>query len=82
MKKLDTDFHDPLEKPVTDQYSILYLNVRNFKKNSESFLSSLDFSVSETWCDDLDNFIYDFPNYAITHQKQSITKVGSDFLYL
>ena len=81
VKKLDMmyvspeDFHDSLEKGY---FSILQLNIRSIKKDFEifkSFLSSLDFTFSiiyfsETWCDDLDNFIYDLPNDSSPSKKE------------
>ena len=96
IKNLDTvyvllkHFHDSLEKPVTDYFSILHLNIQSIKKNFESFktfLSSLDFTFgiicfSETWCDDLDNFIYDLPSYTSTHQKRRVRKDGGVSAYI
>ena len=96
IKNLDTvyvlpeDFHDSLEKPITSYFSILHLNIRSIKKNFESFktfLSSLDFTFSilcfsETWCDDLDNFTYDLPNYTSNHQKRSDCKGGGVSAYI
>ena len=37
---------------------------------------------SETWCDDLHNFIYDLPNYTSTHQKRSDRKGGGVSVYI
>ena len=59
-------------------FSILQLTIRSIKKDFEifkSFLSSLDFTFSiicfsETWCDDLDNFIYDLPNDSSPSKKE------------
>ena len=96
IKNLDTvyvlpeDFHDSLEKPITSYFSILHLNIRSIKKNFESFktfLSSLDFTFSilcfsETWCDDLDNFTYDLPNYTSSHQKRSDRKGWGVSVYI
>ena len=50
-------------------------------------MSSLDFTFSilcfsETWCDDLDNFTYDLPNYTSNHQKRSDRKGGGVSVYI
>ena len=96
VKNLDTvyilpeDFHDSLEEPVTGYFSFLHLHIRSIKKNFESFktfLSSLDFtfsiiSFSETWCDDLNNFIYVLPSYTNSHQKRSDRKGGDVSVYI
>ena len=37
---------------------------------------------SETWCDDLDNFTYDLPNYTSNHQKRSDRKGGDVSVYI
>ena len=83
------DFHNSLEKPVTGYFSIFYLNIPSINKNFGSFktfLSSLDFTLgiicfSETWCDELDNFIYDLPDYISTHQKRSDRKGVSTYIH-
>ena len=81
---LPEDFHDFLAKPGTGYFSILHLNIRSIKKKFKSFktyFSALDFTFSiicfsETWCDDLDNFIYDLPSYTSSHQKGVIARLG------
>ena len=50
-------------------------------------MSSLDFTFSilcfsKTWCDDLDNFTYDLPNYTSNHQKRSDLKGGRVSVYI
>ena len=50
-------------------------------------MSSLDFTFSvicfsEIWCDDLDNFIYDWPNYTSGHQKRSDCKGRGVSVYI
>ena len=87
---LPEDFRDLLEKPGTGYFSILHLNMRSIKRNFESFktyLSALGFTFSiicfsETWCDGLDNFIYDLPNYTSSHQKRSDRKIGGVSVYV
>ena len=87
---LPEDFHDFLAKPGTGYFSILHLNIRSIKKNFKSFktyFSALDFTFSiicfsETWCDDLDNFIYDLPSYTSSHQKRSDRKIGGVSVYV
>ena len=82
-KNLDTRYLLPgklysfLDNYVTDWFSILYLNIRSFKKNVENFkllLPSLEFffsiiCFSETWLENLDNSTYELPNYISKHQK-------------
>ena len=87
---LPEDFHDFLAKPGTGYFSILHLNIRSIKKFFKSFktyFSALDFTFSiicfsETWCDDLDNFIYDLPSYTSSHQKRSDRKIGGVSVYV
>ena len=48
---------------------------------------SLDYTFSiicfsETWCDDLNNFTYDVPNYTSNHQKRSDSKGGEVSVYI
>ena len=50
-------------------------------------MPSLNFTFSiirfsETWCDDLDNFTYDLPNYTSNHQKRSDRKGGGVSAYI
>ena len=50
-------------------------------------MSSLDFTFSvicfsETWCDDLNNFIYEWPNYTSGHQKRSDCKGRGVSVYI
>ena len=82
VKNLDTeyvlpeDFQDSLEKPVTGYFLTVYLNIPSIKK---TFLLLVDFTFNiiwflETWCNDLDNFIYALPNYTNAHQKRSYRK--------
>ena len=37
---------------------------------------------SETWCDDLDNFIPNLPNYTCSHQKRSDCKGDRVSVYI
>ena len=37
---------------------------------------------SETWCDHLDNFICDLPNYTSSHQKRSDRNGGRVSIYI
>ena len=37
---------------------------------------------SETWCDELDNFTYDVPNYTSNHQKRSGSIGGEVPVYI
>ena len=75
---------------MTDWFSILHLNIRSIKKNFENFklfLSFLDFSFSvicfsETWFDDLDNSVYDLPNYISKHQVRSDRRGGGVSIYI
>ena len=84
------DFKDFIEKPVTNLFSILHLNIRSIKKNFDNFkkiLCSLDFTFSviwfsETWLDKLDSFTYDLPNYTSIHQKRSDRKGGGVSIYI
>ena len=80
---LPEDFHDSLEKPV--QFSTLIF--KRSRKVLKVSLSSLDFTYSiicfsEVWCDDLDKFIYDLPNYTSSHQKRSDNKNGGVSVYI
>ena len=50
-------------------------------------MPSLNFTFSiirfsETWCDDLDNFTYDLPNYTSSHQKRSDRKGWGVSVYI
>ena len=50
-------------------------------------MSSLDFTFSiirfsGAWCNDLDNFTYDLPNYTSNHQKRSDCKCGGVSTYI
>ena len=71
------DFKDFIEKPVTNLFSILHLNIRSIKKNFDNFkkfLCSLDFT--------LDSFTYDLLNYTSIHQKRSDRKGGGVSIYI
>ena len=84
------DFKDFIEKPVTNLFSILHLNIRSIKKNFDNFkkiLCSLDFTFSvicfsETWFDKLDSFTYDLPNYTSIDQKRSDRKGVGVSIYI
>ena len=73
VKNLDKEYvlpEDFLGKPVTGYFLIVHLNILSIKKTFQSLW------FSETWCNDLDNFIYALPNYTSTHQKKSDCKGG------
>ena len=84
------DFKDFIERPVTNLFSILHLNIRSIKKNFDNFkkiLCSLDFTFSvicfsETWPDKLDSFTYNLLNYTSIHQKRSHRKGGGVSIYI
>ena len=96
VKNFDTKYLSPgdlkyfIEKPVTNLFSILHLNIRSIKKNFDNFknfLCSLDFTFSvicfsETWLDKLNSFTYDLPNYTSIHQKRSDRKGGEVSIYI
>ena len=94
VKNLDTvcvlpeDFHDSLEKSTNRLLLIPTLIVKAskiFLKISKLFcllwFLHSELCFSETWCDDFDNFVHDFPNYTSNHQKKSDRKGGSVCLH-
>ena len=85
------EFHNFLDNS-SDQFSVLYLNIRSIKKNFENFklfLNSINFTfsvicLSETWWDDLatiEKSLYELPNYNSTHQARGDWKGGGVSIY-
>ena len=73
------------QSQLTFQFSTLIFE--RSRKVLKVSLSSLDFTYSiicfsEVWCDDLDKFIYDLPNYTSSHQKRSDNKNGGVSVYI
>ena len=86
------EFHNFLDNS-SDQFSVLYLNIRSIKKNFENFklfLNSINFTfsvicLSETWWDDLatiEKSLYELPNYNSTHQARGDWKGGGVSIYI
>ena len=67
-----------------DSFTILHLNIRSIKKNSDNFklfFSTLAFSFSvlcfsETWLDEVGKSLYELPNYISKHQVSDDRKGG------
>ena len=86
------EFHNFLDNS-SDQFSVLYLNIRSIKKNFENlklFLDSINFifsvkCLSETWWDDLatiEKSLCELPNYNSTHEARSDRKGGGVSIYI
>ena len=86
------EFHNFLDNS-SDQFSVLYLNIRSIKKNFENFklfLNSINFTfsvicLSETWWDDLatiEKSLYELPNYNSTHQARGDRKGSGVSIYI
>ena len=86
------EFHNFLDNS-TDQFSVLHINIRSIKKNSENFklfLNSINFTfsvicLSETWLGDLatiEKFSYELPNYNSTHQARGDRKGSGVSIYI
>ena len=75
------DFKDFIEKPVTNLFSILHLNIRSIKKNFDNFKKN--FSVicfSETWLDKLDSLHTICLITQVSIKNEVIAKV-EEYLY-
>ena len=77
-----------LKQNKSDNFYILHLNIRSFKKNIDFFRilsSQLNFSfkvicLTETWCEQKNestNSFYNLPNYTCIHQIWKVCKGGS-----
>ena len=73
-----------------DSFSILHLNIRSIKKNFDNFklfFSTLAFSISvicfsETWLDEVGNFLNELPDYISKHQVRDDHKGGGVSIYI
>ena len=81
-----------LKQNKSDNFYILHLNIRSFKKNIDFFRilsSQLNFSfkvicLTETWCEQKNestNSLYNLPNYTCIHQIWKVCKGGSVCIY-
>ena len=81
-----------LKQNKSDNFYILHLNIRSFKKNIDFFRilsSQLNFSfkvicLTETWCEQKNestNSFYNQPNYTCMHQIWKVCKGGSVCIY-
>ena len=81
-----------LKQNKSDNFYILHLNIRSFKKNIDFFRilsSQLNFSfkvicLTETWCEQKNestNSFYNLPNYTCIHQIWKVCKGGSVCIY-
>ena len=82
-----------LKQSKSDNFHILHLNIRSFKKNIDFFrilLSQLNFSfkvicLTETWCEQKNestNSLYNLPNYTyLMYQIWKVCKGGSVCIY-
>ena len=77
----------------SESFTVLHLNIRSMKKNSESFqefFKDLKFNfsaicLSETWCESTDatkNSNYKLNGYRPFHQIRSAKEEGSVFFYM
>ena len=75
VKNLDKEYllpEDFLGKPVTGYFLIVHLIIRSIKKTFQSLW------FSETWCNDLDNFILCFAKlYKYPSKKEWLQRWGS-----
>ena len=81
-----------LKQNKSDNFYILHLNIRSFKKNIDFFRilsSQLNFSfkvicLTESWCEQKNestNSFYNLPNYTCIHQIWKVCKGGSVCIY-
>ena len=81
-----------LKQNKSDNFYILHLNIKSFKKNIDFFRilsSQLNFSfkvicLTETWCEQKNestNSFYNLPNYTCIHQIWKVCKGGSVCIY-
>ena len=78
------EFQNFIESTSHDSFSILHLNIRRIKKNFDNFnlfFSILGFSFSvicfsETWLNEVNNSLYELPNYISKHQVRDDRKGG------
>ena len=86
------EFHNFLDN-LSDQCSVLHLNIRSIKKNFENFklsFNSINFTfsvicLSETWWDHLptiEKSLFELPNYNSAHQARGDHKDGGVAIYI